>query len=290
MRVNTSQTRADCGADDRAQISADNTSNSSADTSNPMAGLPATFAACLAVLLAGLVALFMATSGATAFTTETLRRSQVAQAPAAIPDFRLVDAQGQQQSLHTLLAQDGRVWIVDFIYTRCPSLCLTLGSVFQQLQAQLVDRGLQQQVGLLSISFDPANDRPAELRAYARRMQMRPEVWHLVSLHDAADRRRLLDSFGIMVVPAPLGEFEHNAALHIVRPDGRLVRILDLSQPDAAIAAAVAAAISGPISARISARISATSAAATTPLQAASATRLEAASAFPLQTAAMLPR
>ena len=282
MRVNTSQTRADCGADDRAQISADNTANSSADTSNPMAGLPATFAACLAVLLAGLVALFMATSGATAFTTETLRRSQVAQAPAAIPDFRLVDAQGQQQSLHTLLAQDGRVWIVDFIYTRCPTLCLTLGSVFQQLQAQIVEQGLQQQVGLLSISFDPVNDRPAELHAYARRMQMRPEVWHLVSLQDAADRRRLLDSFGIMVVPAPLGEFEHNAALHIVRPDGRLVRILDLSQPDAAIAAAVAAAIS--------ARISATSAAATTPLQAASATRLEAASAFPLQTAAMLPR
>ncbi len=211
--------------------------------SDPMAGLAATFAASLAVLLIGLAALFTATGGGAGFTTETLRRSQVAQAPAAIPDFSLVDAQGQLQSLHTLLAQDGRVWIVDFIYTRCPTLCLTLGSVFQQLQATIVEQGLQRQVGLLSISFDPANDRPAELQEYARRMQMRPEVWQLVSLQEAADRRRLLDSFGIMVVPAPHGEFEHNAALHVVRPDGQLVRILDLNQPAAAIDAALAAGL-----------------------------------------------
>jgi protein SCO1/2 len=52
----------------------------------------------------------------------------------------------------------------------------------------------------------------------------------LLSLAEPADRRRLLDSFGIMVVPAPLGEFEHNAALHIVTADGRLVRILALDQ------------------------------------------------------------
>lgn len=233
MPVKTCQTPAS------ASVSTSTSTNTIAG--DPMAGLPATFAACLAVLLAGLAVLFMATDGATAFTTETLRRSQVAQAPAAIPDFRLVDAHGREQSLHTLLAQDGRVWIVDFIYTRCPTLCLTLGSVFEQLQAQIVEQGLQQQVGLLSISFDPANDRPAELQAYARRMQMRPEVWQLVSLQDAADRRRLLDSFGIMVVPAPLGEFEHNAALHVVQPDSRLVRIVDLSQPAAALAVAVAA-------------------------------------------------
>ena len=205
-----------------------------------MAGLPGTFAASLAVLLVGLAALFMATGGGAGFTTETLRRSQVAVAPVSIPDFQLVDANGQAASLHTLLARDGRVWIVDFVYTRCPTLCVALGSVFQQLQAKIAARGLQQQVGLLTISFDPVHDRPAALADYARRMQMQPDVWHLVSLQDAADRRRLLDSFGIMVVPAPRGEFEHNAALHVLRPDGLLVRIVDLAEPDVALAAAVA--------------------------------------------------
>jgi hypothetical protein len=66
----------------------------------------------------------------------------------------------------------------------------------------------------------------------------------LLTLRDASDRRRLLDSFGIMVVPAPLGEFEHNAALHVVTPGGQLVRIVDLSRPDEALATAVSLAAS----------------------------------------------
>jgi protein SCO1/2 len=196
----------------------------------PTDGLIATFSVCLLVLLAGLVALFHATAGGTAYTTETLRRSEVAQAPLPVPDFRVIDAQGREQGLRELLAADGRVWIVDFVYTRCATLCLALGTVFQQLQAELLGQGLQDRVGLLSISFDPEQDRPPALADYARRMRMEPGAWRLLSLAEPADRRRLLDSFGIMVVPAPLGEFEHNAALHIVTADGRLVRILALDQ------------------------------------------------------------
>jgi protein SCO1/2 len=111
------------------------------------------------------------------------------------------------------------------------------------MQAQIVEQGLQDRVGLLSISFDPLQDRPPALAAYAERMRMQPAVWQLVSLRSDADRRRLLDSFGIMVVPAPLGEFEHNAALHIVSPQGQLVRILGLGEGDVALALARSLAV-----------------------------------------------
>ena len=193
---------------------------------DPLRGLLGSFALCLGILIAGLAAVFQGT----AFTTETLRRTAVAQAPVVVPDYRVVDALGRTYNLRSLLAQDGRVVIVDFVYTRCITLCLALGTVFQQLQAQILAQSLQSRVGLLSISFDPLHDLPPALTSYARRMQMQPGVWQLVSLRSEADRRRLLDSFGIMVVPAPLGEFEHNAALHVVGPDGRLVRILGLGE------------------------------------------------------------
>ena len=204
-------------------------------------GLPGTFAVCLAVLLAALVAIFQATAGGTAFTTETLRRSAVAQTPATVPDFAVVDAQGRHRGLHDLLAEGGKVWIVDFVYTRCSTLCLSLGTVFQQLQAQLAAQGLQDRVGLLSISFDPLHDQPPQLAGYAQRMGMQPGLWKLVSLRSETDRRRLLDSFGIMVLPAPPGDFEHNAALHVVTPQGQLVRILGLG--DGAQALALAASL-----------------------------------------------
>ena len=216
---------------------------------DPLRGLLGTFALCLAVLAGGLVAIYQATAGGTAFTTETLRRTAIAQAPMAMPDFGVVDAQGRTQSLPQLVGQDGRVWIVDFVYTRCTTLCLALGTVFQQLQAQIVAQGLQQQVGLLSISFDPLQDQPPALAEYAVRMRMQADVWQLVSLRSESDRRRLLDSFGIMVVPAPLGEFEHNAALHIVDPQGRLVRILGLDEGAEALDLARKLAPARPLSA-----------------------------------------
>ena len=202
---------------------------------DPLHGLAGTFVGCLGVLGVAFAATFQATAGGSAFTTETLRRTAVAQAPAQVPDFSVVNAQGHSQSLHQLVRQDGKVWLVDFVYTRCATLCLALGTVFQQLQAQIVAQGLSQQVGLLSISFDPLQDQPPALAAYAQRLRMQPEVWQLVSLRNESERRRLLDSFGIMVVPAPLGEFEHNAALHIVSSQGQLLRILGLDEGGSAL-------------------------------------------------------
>lgn len=201
-------------------------------------GLLKTFAASLFALAAGLATVGHATDGGRSFTTETLRRDEVAREPRAIPDLVVRDASGQVTALQQMLAADGRVQIVDFVYTRCQTVCTSLGSTYQQLQQQLLDQGLQNQVGLLSISFDPTNDDTAALQAYTARMRMAPQAWRVVALAAPADRRRLLDAFGIMVVPAPLGEFEHNAALHVVAADGRLVRIIDIQSPADAIAVA----------------------------------------------------
>jgi protein SCO1/2 len=215
-------------------------------------GLARTFAASTAVLGAGLALLLHATALGNAFTTETLRRTQVDQAPRPVPALAVTDGRSAPQALTELLAGDGRVVIVDFVYTRCQTLCLALGTVFQQLQARIVERGLQDRIGLLSISFDPAQDSAATLDDYARRLRMDPAVWRVLTLAQPQDRRALLDAFGILVIPAPLGEFEHNAALHVVDPDGRLLRILDLTEIEPALQAALAAAGSrapGPVGA-----------------------------------------
>lgn len=198
-------------------------------------GLTKTFAASLAVMIAGFIAIGHATDLGHAFTTETLRREQVAREPRPLPEFELRDASDHTTALRRLLAADGRVQIVDFVYTRCRTVCTSLGSTYQQLQRQLVESGLQDKVGLLSISFDPSGDNAAALRDYAARMRMQPQVWRIETLASPADRQRLLDAFGIMVVPVGPGEFEHNSALHVVSPDGRLVRIVDDASPTLAI-------------------------------------------------------
>jgi protein SCO1 len=198
-----------------------------------------TFAASTAVLCIGLTLLLQATEQGSAFTTEALRRSQVERAPQALPPFPLFDADGTPQELRAWLKSSHKVWVVDFIYTRCPTVCSALGASYQQLQTQLEARGLGDRVGLLSISFDPAHDNAAALRDYAQRMRVNPASWQLLSLAAVPDRQRLLDAFGILVLPAPLGEFEHNAAFHIVNAKADLVRIVDIDTPALALEAAV---------------------------------------------------
>ena len=199
------------------------------------AALVKTFAATIVVLVGSLLVLLHATGGGQSFTTETLRRQHISQQAESIPAFDVTLGNGQRTTLKAVLAPGGKVWLVDFVYIRCQTLCLSLGTIYQQLQAQIEARGLQGEVGLLSISFDPANDSPAALADYAQRMGMNPQVWQIATLTRWQDRRRLLDAFGIMVLPAPLGEFEHNAALHVVTSDAMLTRIMDYADYKAAL-------------------------------------------------------
>ncbi len=192
------------------------------------------FFALLLVCMLGVGALYAQTDGFTVVTTEAARRDSVARHPSVLPDAALDFASGRRDGLLHDLRADGRVTIVNFIYTRCVSLCLVMGSEFQQMQAAIVQHGLQRRVRLLSISFDPA-DTPDELAVYARGQHADPRVWQFARAADSPGRSALLAAFGIIVVPAPLGQYVHNAAYHIVAPDGRLTRIVDYNEPQSVL-------------------------------------------------------
>lgn len=184
----------------------------------------------LAVLMVGMLgagALSVQTDGFTVLTTEAARRADIARHPRMLPDAALETSAGASTSFRDALRNDGRIAIVNFMYTRCYSICLAMGGEFQQLQQAIVQHGLTDRVRIISLSFDPA-DTPADLARYALRMRAQPGVWQFASIADANRRKALLKAFGIVVVPAPLGQYEHNAAYHVVMPDGRLSRVVDI--------------------------------------------------------------
>jgi len=185
-------------------------------------------------LVAGIWPIWWMTDGFSVLTAEDARREAVARSPRPIPDVRVIEADGRMASLRRALEDDGRVAIVSFFYSRCTSLCLAQGSQVERLQRAIYDRGLDARVRLLSISFDP-RDHARELTSYAQRMHAQPGVWQFLALPDGPQHDRLLSLFGIVVVPAPLGQFEHNAAFHVVTPQGRLARIVDLDEPGEAL-------------------------------------------------------
>jgi protein SCO1 len=181
----------------------------------------------LALLLAGGATLYAATDGLQAFTTEAARRLAVRREPAAVPAVALQTQSGERIDLAGLR---GKWLLVDFIYTRCPSYCLALGSEFAQLQERLAGPLAQGRVELVSISFDPAHDTPQELGAYLQRAHSRGAGWLAARPLKAEGLARLERSFGITVIEGAAGEYTHNAAIHVVDPQGRLVEIVDLGQ------------------------------------------------------------
>src|SRR5690606_12961020 len=142
----------------------------------------------------------------TVLTSEAARRADVLRHPRRLPDAVLQTADGRATTLQQGLRSDGRVAVVNFMYTRCFSICLAMGSELQQLQATIKLLGMSDKVYLLSISFDPS-DTPAQLSRYAQSMHADASLWQFAVMPYAAQRTAVLNAFGIVVVPAAMKQF-----------------------------------------------------------------------------------
>lgn len=194
------------------------------------AGLAAT----VLVALAGLAALAWGTDGFTAFTAETARRAAITRTPRPLPAVALQDQDGAATSLAAL---SGQVVLLDFIYTRCPTVCGVQGGDFETLRDAIREGGLAGEVALASLSFDPEFDTPEELTDYADRYGGADALWRFLRA-SPDDTRRLLRSAGVVVIPDELGGYTHNAAIHVLDRQGRLVAILDADAWEEALALA----------------------------------------------------
>lgn len=175
------------------------------------------------------------TLGFRAWTTEDARRLRVVTDTLSISPLTVTTAQAATQ---TLLAPGGspkEVYLLHFMYTRCPSVCRALGSEFAQLQSAL-QADPAKAVRLYSISFDIAHDTPEQLARYAKANQADATYWTVAAPGDEASLARLLDEAGVVVIPDGSGGYAHNAALHVVLGSGQLVRIFDYDQHQEALA------------------------------------------------------
>lgn len=123
-------------------------------------------------------------------------RGEHAPAPALdvlgqVPALALIDQRGEHFDSTELR---GRVTIVNFIFTRCTTICPVTSLKMQRLAERTAD---QPAIGLLSVSVDPAHDQPAVLAAFAARYQADPGRWRFVTGDPAALRAAIEGGFKI---------------------------------------------------------------------------------------------
>jgi protein SCO1/2 len=93
-----------------------------------------------------------------------------------VPPFALVDDHG---SPFTDAALRGHVSMVDFVFTRCDSICPISTMKMERIQEKTFDIGGK--VKLVSFSVDPEYDTPLRLAAYAKMYHADDERWRFVT-------------------------------------------------------------------------------------------------------------
>jgi protein SCO1/2 len=195
---------------------------------------PTALSALAALLVLGAAASHF-TLGAQAWTTEDLRRYRIEQGLLRLPPTLLLDAQGRQQTLFTAASQKKTIWLVDFVYMRCPTVCLLLGSEFQRLQTALLTEH-ESRIRLLSVSFDQARDSVSDLDRYADMHRADAKVWSIAVPTTATSTQTLLQAAQIVVIPDGRGGFAHNAAIHVVDDRGHMLAAFDYDRYEDALA------------------------------------------------------
>jgi protein SCO1/2 len=169
-------------------------------------------------------------------TLTTTGHAPVAEAPAA-PAAEIL-APGQTVKDATLVDQDGQTRVfssfkghrvaLTFIYTRCPlpDFCPLMDRHFASIQQTVASTPSLADVRLVTVTLDPAFDRPAILKPYARRRDANPAVWSFLT-GEPDEVNRFASQFGLYVEhnPASAIDITHNLRTVVLDPEGRLVAV-----------------------------------------------------------------
>ncbi|XQU73711.1 SCO family protein [Cupriavidus sp. H18C2] len=214
-------------------------------------------------VLAGVLALAGAaihglTDGLSAWTLDQRRAARIARQTLRLPPIDVHTHDGQRVRLFGGAGAAGAareaataddpppaVYLVDFIYTRCATVCRALGAEFDQLQRQRDAVGMAGRIALVSLSFDPRDMLP-DLRGYASTHHARAPGWRVAAAVAPADMARLLADADVIAIPDGLGGFAHNGGLHVVGADGTVLATYPLEDFQTAYASALAHARRGP--------------------------------------------
>ncbi|MFS4466935.1 SCO family protein [Maribacter sp. 2210JD10-5] len=140
-----------------------------------------------------------------------------------VPEFQFVNQD-------SLLISDkdylGKVYLVEFFFTSCPSICPIMTKNLVTLQNHF---GYNSNFGVASFTITPQYDTPKVLKTYAEKYGITDMDWHLMT----GDRDAIYDlangGFNIFAAEMPdaPGGFEHSGLFALVDKEGYLRSRLD---------------------------------------------------------------
>ena len=148
----------------------------------------------------------------------------------ALPAFSLTDEAGQPFTRRELT---GHVWVVDFVFTSCSSICPRLTTEMQRLTVRAAD---QTDLRFLSISVDPLHDTPEKLQTYAKNFGADLRRWKWLTGSVQEIEQTVVGGFKMALEKAPIAGSDNFNILHsskfaLVDTQGNLRGFYDSNTP-----------------------------------------------------------
>lgn len=140
-----------------------------------------------------------------------------------VPEFSLIESSGRKVSRDDLL---GKVWVADFIFSRCSGPCPTLSQNMHLFELALEG---EPDARFVTLTLDPANDTPEVLADYARRFHADPQRWLFLTGDDQPAIHQLVEKGFLQAVKAATADapIVHSTYFVLVDRAGRMRGFFD---------------------------------------------------------------
>jgi len=136
--------------------------------------------------------------------------------PKKVPEFSFTDQNG-----NTITNKDyeGKVYLVEFFFTTCPTICPRMNSNLVQIQNNFdnIDN-----FGVASFTINPNYDTPEVLKAYAKKYGIINPSWHLMTGEQDAIYKLANEGFNLYTAEdeSVEGGFEHSGNFALIDKNG----------------------------------------------------------------------
>ncbi len=133
-----------------------------------------------------------------------------------VPEFVFQNQDNRYVSNEDFL---GKVYVAEFFFTSCPSICIEMNQNMKLLDEEFGDRD---DFGIASFTIDPVNDTPVVLKEYAERLNVKSQNWHFLTgkIDDVYELSNSGFNIFAGVNPAVSGGFEHQGFFALIDKNG----------------------------------------------------------------------
>lgn len=148
-----------------------------------------------------------------------------------IPDFSFVNQYGD-----TITQKDysGKIYVADFFFTSCPTICPVMKSQMLRVYDRFKDNS---EVGILSHSIDPYHDSVQVLHDYAAALGVTGDQWNFVTgdqdqIYEIGEKSYMVTTAEDTLSPQESGGFIHSGAFILVDKDRHVRGLYDGTKED----------------------------------------------------------